>query len=395
MQNKARLKAEAHRWIERFFFEGANVSFSRIQDPWVRDLVSGVLRTFGRIDAFFEQQSTSALRPAMRVLLAVAAYQVRYQTSVRAKTVRDEGIAQARSLMGEGGARLFSALIRKWEASHEEWWTRPWPKDEEAAARWGSVSTFYFKECVRDRGRAWTEAYLESTFDRPSTWCASPSTSLSENKVFEPCAHLNTAFRYTGDQLGVDLEQYGMMVQDLSNQILVDRVVQALPPSLRVLDYCAAPGGKSIALAWRGYSCVASDVNVRRMGRLRENIERLKLTSKVQVLEQEQLEGAFDLIWLDLPCTSSGLIRRHPDIRWRLGQTELQDCLELQQRIIQEVFERFQSQAQWVVLSTCSVFLAEGEKLISQCAPYEAQWTELFRDSDGIFGALLKLDAPK
>ena len=102
-----------------------------------------------------------------------------------------------------------------------------------------------------------------------------------------------------------------------------------------VVDLCAAPGGKTAQLAQTGAQVTAVDRSPARVSRLRNNLARLKLpaeTIAADVLDWEA--GPFDAILLDAPCSSTGTIRRHPDVPWLKGEADIAALADLQRRLL-------------------------------------------------------------
>lgn len=104
----------------------------------------------------------------------------------------------------------------------------------------------------------------------------------------------------------------------------------------RVLDLCAAPGGKTLQLAAMGWQVTALDISKRRLERLRENLERTGLVADVVQADALQWEpqALFDAILLDAPCTATGTARRHPDVLHRIGPRQIAEMDELQARML-------------------------------------------------------------
>src|SRR5690606_20751948 len=108
-------------------------------------------------------------------------------------------------------------------------------------------------------------------------------------------------------------------VQDEASQLITQ--VLPLAPRLRVLDACAAPGGKTCALleAEPSLDIVALDREERRLPRMRDNLARLGLNADVRcgdiTTDEPFVPESFDRILLDVPCSATGVIRRHPDIK--------------------------------------------------------------------------------
>ncbi len=169
-------------------------------------------------------------------------------------------------------------------------------------------------------------------------------------------------------------------VQDAAAQLAAPLLLQgfASDKTLRVLDACAAPGGKTAHLlelaAQNGLALdlTAVELDAKRAERIHENLQRLQLTgTKVEVADAllfaENAAAAglqFDAILLDAPCSASGIVRRHPDVRWLRRETDIGQLARLQAQLLS---------AHWALLPVggrllycvCSVFKAEGQKVVA------------------------------
>ncbi len=131
----------------------------------------------------------------------------------------------------------------------------------------------------------------------------------------------------------------------------------------RVLDLCAAPGGKTLQLAAAGWHVTALDMSAKRLARLHANLERTGLTAEIVVADALGWDSAdrFDAVLLDAPCTATGTARRHPDVLHRMGPAQIAEMAALQARLLERA-------AGWVapggrlIYAVCSLELAEGEQ---------------------------------
>ena len=138
----------------------------------------------------------------------------------------------------------------------------------------------------------------------------------------------------------------------------------------RVLDLCAAPGGKTLQLAAAGAQVTALDISDARMGRLRANLARTGLAAKVVVADalDWHAPAPFDAILLDAPCSASGTIRRHPDMPHARTAVDLDALAALQARLLDRVLDPSAGVLRpggRVVYCTCSLLPAEGEAQIA------------------------------
>ena len=207
-------------------------------------------------------------------------------------------------------------------------------------------------------------------------------------------------------------------VQDFAAQLAAPLLLDGLQAStkIRVLDACAAPGGKTAHLIEIGnVDVLALDVDALRCHRIHQNLARLNLSGVVKVGDAGQpatwWDGQlFDAILLDAPCTASGIVRRHPDVRWLRREGDAQVLAQTQARLLRSLWPLVKTGGR-LLYCTCSVFIAEGDMQIqtflahntdARLLPSPGQLMPQFRanedsvpdnstyDHDGFFLALLE-----
>jgi 16S rRNA (cytosine967-C5)-methyltransferase len=142
---------------------------------------------------------------------------------------------------------------------------------------------------------------------------------------------------------------------------------------LRVADLCAAPGGKTAQLAAAGAKVTAVDRSPARLTRLAENLQRLSLTAELVCADAAEWDAApFDAVLVDAPCSSTGTIRRHPDVPWLKQPADIEKLAGLQRRLIERA-AALTRPGGTLVYCTCSLEPQEGPqqvaKLIARGAP--------------------------
>src|SRR5690606_30200988 len=143
-----------------------------------------------------------------------------------------------------------------------------------------------------------------------------------------------------------------------------------LAPALRVLDACAAPGGKTCALLEREPTLrlLALDQDPKRLLRVHENLQRLGLQADVRCSELGQdptlAPGSFDRILLDVPCSATGVIRRHPDIKLLRSAAEVASLVERQSALLERAWTLLATGG-YLLYSTCSVLKAENSDQVA------------------------------
>lgn len=152
-------------------------------------------------------------------------------------------------------------------------------------------------------------------------------------------------------------------VQDAAAAIAVR--VLAPKEGETVLDLCAAPGGKTMQLAAAGAVVTAVDQSHPRMQRVKENLTRVGLKAKTLTKDARAVEGEFDAILLDAPCSATGTIRRHPDLPHAKDGSEFGDLIELQSELIDHAWSLLKPGGR-LVFCTCSLLPDEGEVQVDE-----------------------------
>jgi 16S rRNA (cytosine967-C5)-methyltransferase len=166
-------------------------------------------------------------------------------------------------------------------------------------------------------------------------------------------------------------------VQDTAAQwaapLVLDGLSAPADRPLRVLDACAAPGGKTAHLLEHAHALglsidvLALEVDARRSARISENLQRLRLNGAARVKVADAAQPAawwdgrpFDAVLLDAPCSASGIVRRHPDVRWLRRESDVPALVDTQRRILESLWPTLAPGGR-LVYCTCSVFKAEGQ----------------------------------
>ena len=149
-------------------------------------------------------------------------------------------------------------------------------------------------------------------------------------------------------------------VQDLAAQLPTHLLGKG--DNRHALDLCAAPGGKTMALAANGWNVTALDISKRRLGVLKENLKRTGL--KASTLRADALtwepKHQFDAILLDAPCTATGTCRRHPDVLHRIGPRQIAEMVEIQRALVERAVGWLKSGGT-LIYAVCSLEPEEGE----------------------------------
>ncbi|WP_272490858.1 RsmB/NOP family class I SAM-dependent RNA methyltransferase [Mesobacterium pallidum] len=149
----------------------------------------------------------------------------------------------------------------------------------------------------------------------------------------------------------------------------------AAQPGEKVLDLCAAPGGKTMQLAATGAAVTALDLSDTRLARVRENLARTGLEAEILAADMFDItDGGYDAILLDAPCSATGTIRRHPDLPHARDGAGIGELIELQSRMIDHALTLLKPGGR-LVFCTCSLIPDEGEVQVEEALSRHAGLT--------------------
>ena len=336
MKNSRRAAAFAvARWIATKEFastllpEGADRSF-------VQDIVYTVIRRARPLRLALSRLLKKWPAVEMESLLYVGAAQILYMPGVPDFAAVNETVEAAKECANPNVAKVVNGVLRNLLRRREEF--ERLIADSPLAVREG------FPDELAAR---WTARFGEAGAERLAKWHNEPAeTFLAYPGRFEKLPRGKRVEDVEGFADGA------FIVQDPGTGLAVE--LMAAAEGERILDACAAPGGKTIQLAWRGADVTACEVNPRRRRRLVENLVRTRLDSKVKVVDAfDVAENQFDKVLVDAPCSNTGVLRRRPDARWNWNLEKLSALVKLQSEILDAAALRVRSGGR-LVYSTCS-----------------------------------------
>ena len=335
----------------------------------VRDLAADVLRHWGTLRAIAARLNQRTPEPLLAAAQAIGLAQLREPLRAEAIIV-DQTVAAVRRLAPDGAAGFVNATLRRYlrerEALHAAiagepeavwnfplWWIETLQRDH--PEHWESileVSNMPPPLTVRVNRRRATLAQARARLEAAGF---EVRTVGAEALVVSPAVAVG---RLPG------FDEGWLSVQDAGAQLACDLL--ELRPGMRVLDACAAPGGKTAHILERcDVALLALDIDARRLPAIQANLRRLGLRAQVRAGDaarpSDWWDGEpFDRILVDAPCTASGIVRRHPDIRWLRQRRDPETFGDQQSAMLAALWPLLRPGGT-LVFSTCSVFRAEGE----------------------------------
>ena len=373
------------RWIATHEFPNELLPKGGPDRAFVQDLVYTTVRRFRPLRAVLGELLKTWPKGELEALVLVGAAQILYMPDVPDFAAVNETVAAAK--LGDRGKRLdrvVNGVLRNLLRRRAEF------EAKLAAAPLAERESFPNALAAR-----WTARYGAEGAEKLARWHNTPAeTWIARPGAFEKLPRGEKV----SDQPG--FAEGAFIVQDPATAGAVDLLDVA--PGVSVLDFCAAPGGKTVQIAWRmgeGRACrdliVAQEVNPKRLARLRENLARMKLGNVTAVQKVE--DGAlFDRVLVDAPCSNTGVIRRRPDARWRWNADHLAQLVALQKEILEAAAAHVKPGGR-LVYSTCSNEPEENAEQIAAFLAAHPDFTEVGRyeslpfvtDHDGAFACAL------
>ena len=352
------------------------------------DLVTGTLRWQRQLDHLITEFSSS---PASKLdfevlqILRLGAYQLIHLDRVPAAAAVNDAVAMTRRARKTSAAGLVNAVLRGISRNAHRLPLPPRPPEgdalpylEIALSHPGWLATRWLGRYGFEAAERWelfnnAAAPLTIRVNRLKTTGAALVRSLSEHGVEVESARYapDALIVRTGNPLRTPLAGVGLFfLQDEASQLVA--LLGSPEPGMRVLDTCASPGGKTTAMAAMAgdrAAIVAADVRTARIQLLRETVSSSGATN-VRIVQADLASGlpfnaAFDLVFVDAPCSGLGTVRHDPEIRWRRAEADLAPLATAQLRMIHHAAEAVRPGGR-LVYSTCSSEPEENEAVVSE-----------------------------
>ena len=353
--------------------------------PGVQALLFQVLRNLGRAQALQKQLAPRAPASKVSALLctALALAWNEEQAPYEPFTLVNQAVEVAKRGAARAQSGFINACLRRFLRERDALVAAT---DRDPVAVWNHPA-WWIARLKKDHPQDWQTILAANNAQPPMTLRvnAQKSTQVQYQQSLQAINFDSVAVAQTGLQLMQaapvqELPHFAdgwVSVQDAAAQVAAPLLLADLPQPqgrpLRVLDACAAPGGKTAHLleyaAPGSVEVTALEIDPERAERIGETLSRLGLQAKVLVADaskpQDWFEsqcGAqlFDAILLDAPCTASGIVRRQPDVRWLRRESDVAQLVGIQSHLLDTLWPLLAPGGR-MVYCTCSVFKAEGD----------------------------------
>ena len=375
------------------------------------ELVLGVLRWqlfLDKIVEHFSKRRIESLDPAVRIALRLGLYQLRFLTRVPASAAVNESVSLVRAARLSSATAFVNAVLRRAVREKEYDPAAEIIEPLEKIAVQTSHPAWLIERWARQFGIDEAEAFARANNTAPPTAFrvvanrANQSEILSRlsaaGAVLESSDIVNGAWRVSGaTSLLREMSAVGeIYLQDEASQFVADGM--EVKRGERVLDLCAAPGGKTTLMADRANdsaSIVAVDRSATRMATVISTMELHGLKSITPLIldATEPLpfeRESFDRVLVDAPCSGTGTLRANPEIRWRLAPADFETLAAQQKRILSRAVDVLKPGGR-LVYSTCSVEREENEEVIATVDLKVLKTTRTWPQREGTDGFFISI----
>ena len=346
------------------------------------ELVMGVLRWRSRLDEMIAGASARSLvKVDAEVLnaLRLGVYQLRFLSRIPAHAAINESVELVKRAHKRSAAPFANAVLRKIAASEAAAPATKFTGDSAALlARESAHPEWLVERWIADYGLRAAQAICSYDQRIPNTAirlddAAVESELQAEGVELAPGALLAGARIVTGGEVTRTraFQEGRVFIQDEASQL----VAALVGSGRRLLDCCAAPGGKTAALAARNPTAeiIAAELHAHRAELLRKRVR----AANVQVILADALKlptsGQFDRVLADVPCSGTGTLARNPEIKWRLRPDDLADLHQRQVAILRAALRQLAPGGR-AVYSTCSLEREENEAVVEEVLRDEPEY---------------------
>jgi 16S rRNA (cytosine967-C5)-methyltransferase len=340
------------------------------------ELVMGVLRWRSRLDteiAPASSQLLSKLDLEILIALRLALYQFRWLDRIPKRAALHESVELVKRARKRSAAPFVNAVLRKLSTAPPQ--STPEPDSAEAIASTRAHPLWLVERWIHYYGLATTEEICRHNQRIPSTTLRlrTPTVEAELNAKgieLEPGSLLASARRVlSGDITKTNaFRQSDLVIQDEASQLVAILIGRA-QGQVRILDCCAAPGGKTLAIADQNPTAGITAVEVHpHRARLLQNLvsgTQHNITTLVADATKLPLTTAYNRVLADVPCSGTGTLSRNPEIKWRLKLEDLSDLQARQREILRSALAQLSPDGR-LVYSTCSLEKEENEDVVEE-----------------------------
>ena len=375
------------------------------------ELVLGVLRwqlLLDRITENFSKRRVESLDAGVRIALRLGLYQLRFLTRVPASAAVNESVSLVRAARLSSATAFVNAVLRRAVREREYDPSADISNPLEKIAVQTSHPSWLIERWANSFGVEEAEAFARANNTVPPTAFRVVTNRADQSEILSKLSAAGAALESSGIVHGAwRASGAAPVLRELSaagNIYLQDEASQLVAQTMevkrgeRVLDLCAAPGGKTTLMADRAGDdaiIIASDRSETRMATVTATmrLHQLKSITPVILDATEQLpfqRESFDKVLVDAPCSGTGTLRANPEIRWRLEPADFANLAAQQKQILSKAVEVLKSGGR-LVYSTCSVEPEENEEVIQNLRLLKTIRTWPQREGcDGFFMAVLE-----
>ncbi|WP_444996226.1 16S rRNA (cytosine(967)-C(5))-methyltransferase RsmB [Aliikangiella sp. IMCC44359] len=384
-------RLQAIRWLSQVVDKGRSVNhllaeYSTNQEPALspqqkalaKQLLFGCLRFYFQLKTLADNLMAKPLKPKdhdvlMSVILGL--YQIKYLSTPDHAAI-SESVELAKKLRKSWATGLINGVLREYQRNHEAIEAKLQKSIQFQTAHPGWIVKKIKQDWSDEANGIVQNNNLQAPMIlRVNQLRLTREQYLKQLEVLDLSAKLHPV---ASDAIILDnavdvmklpgFTQGEVTVQDAAAQLAVEML--DLQPGQKVLDGCAAPGGKTTHILQRESSVQLTSVELSpaRAEKIRQTLARMQLNSQVMTADITQIERwwdgqLFDRILLDVPCSATGVIRRNPDVKIHRKVTDIQPLVTLQQTILDQCWSLLKPGG-ILVYATCSVFKVENEQQI-------------------------------
>ncbi len=360
-----------------------NVPLTQNQKRHLKNLISGVLRHQTLLDWYISKLFKGDFQKLIekgKCILRIGIYEFQYMDHIPPHATVNECVKLAKNQVNLKTSKLVNAILRNFLRQKDELIAQKEKDLKHNLAVLQSFPNWLIKRWTNYWGESFTKELCSALNELPVFTIRVNPQKIKMEEFENMLIAANIEFIKSAINNGCyyvkkirEIQQAGFFERGLCS---VQDESAMIPARLfnfnkedKFLDVCAAPGGKFTQILQenpRPGFAVAMDENIDRLRRLKENLERLDLQAFIVVADAKKLpfKIKFSKILLDVPCSGQGVIRKHPDIKWRRFEKDIKEFSELQKAILENTSEYLEKNGS-IVYSTCSIDKDENENVVN------------------------------
>ena len=335
---------------------------------FISEIVYGTLKNKLFLEHILKTYSKGRVKPKVKVILLMSIYQIKFMDKTPNFAVIDEAVKLSKKIAGNITGKFVNGILRNIERNINDLALK-YKNSEEQFCIENSCPFELYKILVDQYGNNKAKAIIESFNNKSENSIRYNPNKVTKKELLEILGNEAKESTICEDSIIIDkldinskyFKEGYYIIQDEASALVACSIGENIEEKYKILDTCAAPGGKSLHIAskYLNSTLISCDKYIHKLALIKDNIKRLGITN-IDVKEQDATNmnssfiNNFDIVVCDVPCSGVGVIKNKPEIKYKITNKYVEDISKLQYQIL-ENSKNYVKQGGILMYSTCTI----------------------------------------